>query len=157
MERDKRRSVRDGTLDEWRMAAGGGLAIMMTLAGALVGSCLAGVTHDAAAVFDLLEFWCVTTALSSLAHAVWSSTALTLAGVGREGSLMAMASAVMFSGIGSLVMLLTYLFVLDRVPAADLRNIVALAAATLPLQIGAVLRLTAQAKSMRQNPWDLDD
>ncbi len=158
MERMNEEDVWGGTVGRWRMVIVGAGAFTATLCGAALGLDLAGSFRGAAIVFDLLEFWCVTTAMASLAHGVWSSLVLSMVRAHKDAILRALASSVVLSGVGSLLMILVYLFLLDRTPgAADLPRIVALTAGTLPLQLGAVLSLAAQAKSMQGNPWTVDE
>lgn len=158
MERWERQDAWGGTLGRWRAVIVGGAAFTSTLCVAGLGLDLAGSFRGASIVFELLEFWCVTTAMASLAHGVWSSLVLSMVRAHEDAILRALASAVVLSGVGSLVMILVYLFVLDRTPGtADLPRIVALTAGTLPLQLGAVLSLAAQARTMRGNPWTVDE
>ena len=158
MERLNEEDVWGGAVGRWRMIVVGGAAFTMTLCASALGLDMAGSFRGASIVFELLEFWCVTTAMASLAHGLWSSLVLSMVRAHKDAILRALASAVVLSGVGSLMMILVYLFLLDRTPGtADLPRIVALTACTLPLQLGGVLSLAAQARTMRGNPWSVDD
>ena len=158
MERLNEENVWGSSVGRWQMIIAGGSAFTMTLCGAALGLDMAGSFRGASIVFELLEFWCVTTSMASLAHGLWSSVVLSMMRAHEGAILHALASAVILSGVGSLMMILVYLFLLDQTPgAADLPRIVALTACTLPLQLGGVLSLAAQAQATRGNPWTIDD